>query len=82
MNPFELMFKYNQTEKKCLESVKINGLALQFVLHKTPEIVLEAVRQNPKAKQFILGSCFDQRATTDQKKEFNNLINNYEKNNL
>ena len=39
--------------KKDLEAVKENGLALEYVQNQTPEICMEAVKQNGWALQFV-----------------------------
>lgn len=53
INPFNLLFIYNQTEEECLKRVKIDGRALKYVIKQTPKIVLAAVKQNPEAKEYI-----------------------------
>ncbi len=75
INPFDLLFIYNQTQEECLKRVKIDGRALKHVIKQTPEIVSAAVKQNPEAKEYMFGSCFLQKASKEQIEEFNKLTN-------
>jgi len=78
-----LIFKFNQSEKDCLNAVRENGLALQHVLNKTPKIILEAIKQNPEAKQYISIDLFLEKASDDEIKQYYmlpktiNKINNF-----